>query len=88
MESKEITLGNYIEEKIKKSWKNKTYFIFNWKHYFGIMDFNWFIYFYLLLFPNNLFFAIELVWFLSYRFLKTVQNPKMRTEYSTFCQII
>ena len=27
MESKEITLGNYIEEKIKKSRKNKTYFI-------------------------------------------------------------
>ena len=26
--------------------------------------------------------------FLSYRFLKTVQNPKMRTENSTFCRII
>ncbi len=50
-----------LKIKLKKSWKNKIYFILNWKDYFKILDFNWFIYFYFLLFQINLIFVVKLV---------------------------
>ena len=92
IENKEITLGNYVEEKFRnyERIKHILFIIGNIILELYIWILIGLFVFTSCFFEINLIFSIKLAWFfvLSYQFLKTVQSPENGAEYSTFWQAL